>query len=82
MSDYDASDGIILIFLFILTIFYISIFNKNLEDTYMYYLVFMTPFALYFIYKYCYILIDKLISNFTDNRIDLNKIEQIQHNNL
>ena len=48
----------------------------------MYYLVFMTPFALYFIYKYCYILIDKLISNFTDNRIDLNKIEQIQHNNL
>ena len=82
MSDYHSKDGIILLLLFIFTIFYLGIFIKDLENTYMYYLIFITPFIIYFIYKYCYILIDKLIQNFTDNRINQNTIQQIQHDNL
>tara|TARA_B100001094_G_scaffold46789_1_gene41983 strand:- start:109 stop:363 length:255 start_codon:yes stop_codon:yes gene_type:complete len=84
MSDYHSKDGIILLILFMFTIFYLGIFIKDLQNTYMYYLIFIAPFIIYFIYKYCYILIDKLIHYLSDSKTDSktdNNIE-IQHDNL
>lgn len=86
MSEYSNKDGILLLFLLILTIFYIGIFNKDLENTYGYYLIAMSPFICYFLYKYTYIFIDYLIKKkCNDNVIDKNYIEElkdIQNNTL
>ena len=83
MSEYNNSDCILLLLLIILNFFYISIFNKKLSSTYGYYLLCITPFIIYYIYKYCYICINKLINYFNINKFE-NEIDiQIEnHNNL
>lgn len=85
MSEYNNSDCILFLLLIIFTIFYIGIFNKNLSGTYGYYLLCISPFIIYYIYKYCYNCINKLINYCNSNKFENNieiEIENDNHNNI
>ena len=47
MTEYNNSDCILFLLLIIFIIFYISIISKNISNTYIYYLLSISPFIIY-----------------------------------
>lgn len=84
MNNFELCDGVLVLVMFFITLFFISVMAPDLDKstTYIYYLIIMSPFMLYYSSRIIYLYGLKFLNYFKKNKLDTNIDIDNNHSNI
>jgi len=84
MNNFELCDGVLVLVMFCVTLFFISVMGNNLDKsmTYIYYLLIISPFMLYYSSRIIYLYGLKCLNYFKKNKLDTNIDIDNNHSNI